>query len=111
MRVKNKMEIDKIDVGEEYKFNCNEMDLSIEYLDAIEKVAEVHAERKLIYGDIILNSPLEYDIWNIYGKTQRIIKLFKDGNNHYERLEDSIIDCCNYCFFSLMKLKSVQNKK
>lgn len=74
------------------------------YDQALDKIISVRIQRGKFYGDDYLQDPLEYDIWMLYGKLRRLMRLFKDGNNSYEKLEDTLIDAANYCIFAISKL-------
>jgi hypothetical protein len=92
------------------EITIREEDVGKEFIEILNKIIEIRKNRRKIYGDGWKDDPLDYEIWQIYGKTKRIMNIFKDGNNYYEKLEDSLIDEINYCFFALAKL-SMGDKK
>ena len=82
-----------------------------EYITSLAAVLKIRSERRKIYGDSWISSPIDYDIWMCYGKVDRMIQQLTAKKNNYENLEDCAIDLCNYCLFLLHKVKNKKNVK
>ena len=89
------------------KITITEKDVGKEYLDVLKEVVKIRKQRRKIYGDDYGHPP-EVEVWTIYQKTFRMIKLFKDGNSNYEKIDDTLRDLINYSLFLLIK---ISNKK
>lgn len=80
------------------------------YLEVLKKAINVRAERRKIYGDDF-SHPIDVEVWTIYQKTFRMIKLYRDGNSNYEKIDDTLIDLINYALFLLIKLDMQKNER
>lgn len=79
-----------------------------EYLEAIDKILKIRADRKKVYGDSFLNDSIESLLNVIDGKRNRYNVIEKSKTN-FHKLEDQIIDIINYYLFILCLLKNEKN--
>lgn len=79
----------------------SDINWSLEYQNALDKVLKIRNERKKIYGD----SWAENGQLAIYGQLLddfgRVKYMFEHGNNKYEKIDDKLIDVVNRCLFLL----------
>jgi hypothetical protein len=93
------------------KLTINKKYVGEEWLKVLKKVVIMREERAKIYGNDWINEPLDYDMWMLYGKVKRAMPMMKDGGNHYEKLEDTLIDLINYSLFALAKIGKKKHGK
>jgi hypothetical protein len=75
-----------------------EKELNKDFVEALEQVLSIRAERKLIYGDSFLNETPENILSIIAGKEGRLRVLLANNPTHPKVL-DEIKDIINYYLF------------
>lgn len=95
--------MDKLTISKKY--------VGEDWLKVLKKVVAMREDRAKIYGNDWINEPLDYDMWMLYGKVKRAMPMMKDGGNHYEKLEDTLIDLINYSLFALAKIEKEKHEK
>jgi len=75
------------------------------YLEAINKVLKIRAERKEVYGDSFLDDSIESLLYIIDGKRNRY-DVIKKSKENFNKLEDQIVDIINYYVFILCLLEN-----
>ena len=78
------------------------------YLEAINKVLKIRAERKEVYGDSFLDDSIESLLYIIDGKRNRY-DVIKKSKENFNKLEDQIVDIINYYVFILCLLENEKN--
>lgn len=81
-------------------------DVGKEYLLALDEVLKIRKERFKIYGDSFLDDSIEDLMVYARGKLHRfeVMQKLRTQKNNYEKHEDQILDCINYCLFIYAKL-------
>lgn len=77
--------------------------------DIINEVIELRKQRQKAYGDRWIELEFEGHSWHVIDKANRLKYMLINGNNDYEKAEDTLKDLINYAMFALVKLN--ENKK
>ena len=91
------------------KIQINEDEVSLPYLESLEKAVNIRKQKRSIYKDEYLNDSIQFLILTIENKIKRIKGHIENDTiiNDIEKCEDNILDAVNYLIF----LNCVINKQ
>ena len=79
----------------------SESEVSLPYLETLEKAVNVRKEKRKIYKDEYLNDSVQFLILTIENKLKRVKGHIENDTiiNDVEKAEDNILDAINYLIF------------
>jgi len=83
------------------KIQINEDEVSLPYLESLEKAVNIRKQKRSIYKDEYLNDSIQFLILTIENKIKRIKGHIENDTiiNDIEKCEDNILDAVNYLIF------------
>ena len=95
------------------KIQINEDEVSLPYLESLEKAVNIRKQQRSIYKDEYLNDSIQFLILTIENKIKRIKGTIQDDKivNNIENCEDSILDAINYLIFLNCVINKLEKEK